>query len=265
MTTPHTSGISGRALARFGFGVGVVASIAANVAHSYIPPAGAVSSWQPATGAIIAAGFWPTALILSVEVISRVYWPRHWWWAFVRFGGLSTVAVIAAIISYRHLSALMTSYGEDPLSAAIGPLAVDGLMVVSSAALLAIGTGRKAEASAVPEASSAATQVLLPPIEVHVPSAPAEPTPDARTSADHRPAKTPRRRHSSAAKRRTAAATGTRTDTELLALLEGVPREGDGTVPVRRAASALGCGFDRARRLLDTAGLLRTSMSDATA
>jgi len=46
-----------------------------------------------------------------------------------------------------------------------------------------------------------------------------------------------------------------RTDGELAALLDQVPRDPDGTVPVRRAASALGCGADRARRLLDAAGL----------
>jgi hypothetical protein len=52
-----------------------------------------------------------------------------------------------------------------------------------------------------------------------------------------------------------------RTDDELLAVLADVPRDADGTVPVRRAASALGCGPDRARRLLGTAGLLRTAIA----
>jgi hypothetical protein len=36
------------------------------------------------------------------------------------------------------MSALLTAYGEDPLSAALGPLCVDGLLVVCSVALLAI-------------------------------------------------------------------------------------------------------------------------------
>jgi hypothetical protein len=45
----------------------------------------------------------------------------------------------------------------------------------------------------------------------------------------------------------------------LLALLAEVPRDADGTVPVRRAAAALSTGPDRARRLLRTAGLLHTA------
>ena len=48
-----------------------------------------------------------------------------------------------------------------------------------------------------------------------------------------------------------------RTDAELLAALAEVPREPDGTVPIRRAAKALGSGPNRARRLLAEAGLLR--------
>jgi hypothetical protein len=56
-----------------------------------------------------------------------------------------------------------------------------------------------------------------------------------------------------------AGRTGTRTDADLIAALADVPRETDGTVPVRRAAAALGTGPDRARRLLAAAGLLRTT------
>jgi hypothetical protein len=48
-----------------------------------------------------------------------------------------------------------------------------------------------------------------------------------------------------------------RTDAQLIELLAGVPRDADGTVPVRRAAAALGCGPDRARKLLDAQGLLK--------
>ncbi|SDD94835.1 hypothetical protein [Actinokineospora iranica] len=50
-----------------------------------------------------------------------------------------------------------------------------------------------------------------------------------------------------------------RPDDELLAVLtypELVARDADGTVPVRRAARELGCGVDRARKLLRESGLL---------
>ncbi len=51
-----------------------------------------------------------------------------------------------------------------------------------------------------------------------------------------------------------------RTDAQLRRLLANpnrVPRDPDGSVPVRRAANLIGCGADRARRLLAEAGLLR--------
>jgi hypothetical protein len=65
------------------------------------------------------------------------------------------------------------------------------------------------------------------------------------------------------ARRRTGTAAGGRTDADLIAALADVPREPDGTVPVRRAAAALGAGPDRARRLLSTAGLLRADPTPA--
>ncbi|WP_018638628.1 hypothetical protein [Parafrankia elaeagni] len=69
------------------------------------------------------------------------------------------------------------------------------------------------------------------------------------------------RRTGTSARRRTGTAskprTARRTDADLIAALTDVPRDPDGTVPVRRAAAALGCGPDRARRLLTTQGLLR--------
>lgn len=58
----------------------------------------------------------------------------------------------------------------------------------------------------------------------------------------------------------TAGARPPRSDEQCRALLtypELVPRDPDGFVPVKQAARALGCGPDRARRLLQHAGLLR--------
>ncbi|MGH8879323.1 MAG: hypothetical protein ACRD0P_18600, partial [Stackebrandtia sp.] len=59
--------------------------------------------------------------------------------------------------------------------------------------------------------------------------------------------------------------TATRTDAELLAVLDGVPREDDGTVPIRRAARELECGTGRATRLLDAQGLLRSTTNPQSA
>jgi hypothetical protein len=71
--------------------------------------------------------------------MTRPRWLRAgFWWGIARYGGTGLVAVVAAVMSYRHMRSLLASYGEDPLNAAIGPLAVDGLMVVAGFALLAM-------------------------------------------------------------------------------------------------------------------------------
>jgi hypothetical protein len=139
----------------------VVVSIAANVARIYVPPVKAPANWSPPPGAIVAAAFWPIALLISIEIISRVKWPDGLGWQLIRYGGLTTVAAIAAVISYRHMSGLLHAYGEEGIGATIGPLAVDGLMVVSSGALLAIAANERSHARAA-ELVAQATDAPLP-------------------------------------------------------------------------------------------------------
>ncbi|MGP3921426.1 DUF2637 domain-containing protein [Nonomuraea sp. 10N515B] len=50
---------------------------------------------------------------------------------------VAILAAIAAVISYRHLHILAVRHGESPLSAALLPLSVDGMILASSMALLA--------------------------------------------------------------------------------------------------------------------------------
>ncbi|CNE45205.1 Protein of uncharacterised function (DUF2637) [Mycobacterium tuberculosis] len=165
---PRRGDGTGRAWASVAFGLGVAVSVAANVAHTYyIPGAG-----RPPVGAQLAAAFYPLALLLVVEILARVPWPSSLWWTVARFGGASVVAGVAAVVSYRHMSALLAAYGEDGLTARIGPLAVDGLMVVASFALLAIGRQAHAEAVPVPVPSPAA-----PPVEGTVPDVDEAPIP----------------------------------------------------------------------------------------
>ncbi len=194
--------------------LGGAVSVAANVAHSYVPPVRAATGWRPPTGAVVGAVFWPVALFVAVEILARTNWQDGRHWVAVRFGGLLPVALVAAVVSYRHLAGLLAYYREDRLTVTIGPLAVDGLMVMATAALIA-------------------TSERYQPAVVTAPIPP--------------PTGTPRPRR-----------TRTRTDADLIAALADVPHDQDGTVPVRRAAAALGTGPDRARRLLRTAGLLRT-------
>ncbi|MEV8516177.1 DUF2637 domain-containing protein [Dactylosporangium sp. NPDC051484] len=129
--------MTGRRWAYIGTALGGVASLAANVAHCYIPPTGAPADWRPEAGAVLSAMFWPVAVFIAVEILVRTVWPAGVWWRLARFAGLLPVALVAAVVSYRHLSGLFRHYGEDPLTATLGPLAVDGLMVMAAAALLA--------------------------------------------------------------------------------------------------------------------------------
>jgi hypothetical protein len=142
MTTTATS----RGWAYTGATLGGLVSVAANVAHSYVPPAAAPAGWRPETGAVVGAVFWPIAVFVAVEILARTAWPSGAGWTLVRYLGLLPVALVAAVVSYRHLSGLLTHYSEDGITAVIGPLAVDGLMVMATGALIASSARRVAVA-----------------------------------------------------------------------------------------------------------------------
>ena len=71
----------GRRWAYLGAALGGTVSIAANIAHSYVPPTGATAEdWSPRAGAVVGAVFWPVALFVATEILTRVAWPsgRAW-------------------------------------------------------------------------------------------------------------------------------------------------------------------------------------------
>jgi hypothetical protein len=141
MTTP-THSRDGRGWAYTGAIAGGLVSIAANVAHSFIPPHGAPALWRPESGAVVGAVVWPVFLFIAVEILARVAWPHGPVWHILRWAGLLPVVVVAAPVSYRHLSGLLAHYGEEPIVYHLGPLAVDGLMVMATGALLATSRHR---------------------------------------------------------------------------------------------------------------------------
>jgi hypothetical protein len=137
-TTPQQMrSLTGRGWAYAGAILGGLTSIAANVAHSYVPPQGSPVGWQPQPGAVLAAVVWPVFLLVAVELLARVPWPDGINWQLLRWAGMVPVAAVAALVSYRHLSGLLAFYREEPLVCVLGPLAVDGLMVMATAAILA--------------------------------------------------------------------------------------------------------------------------------
>ncbi|HET8661183.1 MAG TPA: hypothetical protein VFM55_19570 [Micromonosporaceae bacterium] len=201
MTTSRTTG---RGWAYLGALLGGAASIAANVAHSYVPPEAAPPGWAPQSGAVIGAVFWPLALFVAVEIFARTAWPAGRRWVLLRFAGLLPVAGVAAVVSYRHLSGLLSFYNDDALTVLIGPLAVDGLMVMATGALIATGTRRAGAVAAAtrpavnaapaPAGPAAPVTPVTPPAAAKaalpVPAVPAmadEPTAPARPTGSGRP------------------------------------------------------------------------------
>jgi hypothetical protein len=85
--------------------------------------------------------------MFAVEALSRVPWPGGFWWLLARYGGVSTVALGSATISYGHVHDVLTSWNYGPRSAAIGPLVIDGLMIICGFALLAISHTTTASAT----------------------------------------------------------------------------------------------------------------------
>jgi hypothetical protein len=106
-------------------------SVAANVAHAYV-------HGSPAVGAVVASVLWPVMVVVAVELLISTPWPAGWTWAVTRFVGVGLVGVVAAVVSYRHMSGLLTAYGEDHVVSGLGPVAVDGLMVMATASLVAV-------------------------------------------------------------------------------------------------------------------------------
>jgi hypothetical protein len=119
--------------------LGIGASVGANILHTVT----VIGSGGGSVPQVIGAAFWPVALVVAIEVMARVRWPQSVGYALVRFAGVGAVAIVAAVVSYRHMSGLLAYWGEDALSAHLGPIAVDGLVTVGALALLAIHKSRK--------------------------------------------------------------------------------------------------------------------------
>lgn len=138
------------------FALGIAASLAGNVLHAADNVISqAISAWSP------------VALLLAVELISRIPALRGWLSA-VRLGATAVIAGIAAWVSYWHMVGVATRYGEADSSAYLLPFSVDGLIVVASISLVEIGgriralTDPATETATVIESAPAAAEVTAP-------------------------------------------------------------------------------------------------------
>lgn len=162
---------------------GVAASVAANVLHARPHPVSQIIAAWP-----------PVALLLTVELISRV--PAHRrTLAAIRLAATTCIAGIAAWISYWHMVGVTARHGETGASPYLLPLSVDGLVVVASISLVEISARLRTQPAVddtTPTPSEPAT-AKPEPTPVPDPTPPAENrTGDApaatRTSAPRRPA-----------------------------------------------------------------------------
>jgi Protein of unknown function (DUF2637) len=104
--------------------VGVAASVCANVLNARDNPISqAIAAWPP------------LALLLTVELVSRVPVHRRLL-GVARIGGTAVIAGIAAYVSYFHMAAVVSRYGEHQPNPYLLPLSVDGLIVVASVSLV---------------------------------------------------------------------------------------------------------------------------------
>lgn len=106
--------------------LGIGASLAANV----------LAADPSIVGRVIAA--WsPIALLLTVELLSRVP-ASPGWLSRLRVVAATVIAAIAAWVSYWHMVEVALAFGEAPVAAHLLPFSVDGLVVVASVCLVEI-------------------------------------------------------------------------------------------------------------------------------
>jgi hypothetical protein len=112
-----------RGWARTGLYGGLLLSLAGNEAHVW---GDGFPGWGPAVASIV----WPALLFVALEIVLHMG-PGYVW---AKWVGLGSVAAVSGAVSYWHLSSVLRSWHYGPL-AWFGPLAVDGLMVLSTVVL----------------------------------------------------------------------------------------------------------------------------------
>lgn len=167
---PRKPKAPGRTWALSGFLLGAIVSIGFNLQAAWLPAddPDTPEDWAPSIPSQIGAVVWPVALMVSVEVLSRVAWPtgQNRWgalgWGLVRFVGILAVAGGSGVISYGHIHEVLTAWKYGDIGAAVGPLVIDGLMLISGFALVSIGRSSRATLASSQEVVSAVLTATSP-------------------------------------------------------------------------------------------------------
>jgi hypothetical protein len=140
----------GRGWSRALLAVGAIASLSANVRHSFIPPkpgdvtaerwreyAAAYTDYSPAPESVVWAALVVLATWMSLEAIVRIRWDGHRLLGFVVKALLSvTVFAVALVASYNHMTSLLEYAGAGWFEVTFGPALPDGMMVLGTAGLI---------------------------------------------------------------------------------------------------------------------------------
>lgn len=108
----------------------LVISVIANITETTLAVS-EISLWLRVPGAAV----WPILAFRAIEILVRMLWER-------RFSHYLTRSLIlipgipAIIVSYEHQRALLIAMGETGVVPFIGPIAIDGLMIGCTLALL---------------------------------------------------------------------------------------------------------------------------------
>jgi hypothetical protein len=219
-----------RAGARGALALGIGASLAANVLAA-----------QPTTIGRVIAAWPPVALLLTVELLSRVP-VAPGWLSRLRVVSAGAIAGIAAWVSYWHMVAVALEYGEAAAAAHLLPLSVDGLVLVASVCLLELGrtpapTGADTATGPVDDGTGAGPVVAASSEPAAVP----DPAPEPATPANPKPPT------GGARKARAGRSNGSKRE-----LVERLSRRHPEWSPARIAAEA-GCAERTVRRHLAAA------------
>ncbi|WFE27658.1 DUF2637 domain-containing protein [Solwaraspora sp. WMMD791] len=128
----------------------MAASVTANILHAQPNPISqAIAAWPP------------MALLITVELVTRVPVHRRTLGA-IRVVAASTIAAIAAWISYHHMVGVVARYGETGTVPYLLPLSVDGLIIVASVSLVELAARRREVDNQPPTPATAPTTATAP-------------------------------------------------------------------------------------------------------
>lgn len=129
----------GRVWAYVGSLLGGLVSVSANIRHTFIVPEGRPAGWSPESMQVFLSVLGPVFLFICIEQLTRIDWPKGFAVWGLKFCAIGAITVVSAFVSYRHMFGLLGFWGEDQFVQWTMPIAVDGIMVLSSVAVYVTG------------------------------------------------------------------------------------------------------------------------------